>query len=107
MPPQGYINGDQKLWQLIVIVAGPVLAFSGALMWLFKLKLPLVLYHWVRLAHGTAFLVVSVMFLAHFYLSTLHPRFEESLASMLDGKVSPSYARDHYIKWYDEKTRTK
>lgn len=107
MPPQGYINGDQRLWQLIVIVTGPVLAVSGTLMWLFKLKMPLVLYQWILLAHGTAFVIVSVMFLVHFYLSTLHPKFEESLASMLDGKVSPSYAQDHYRKWYDGKTGMK
>jgi len=43
--------------------------------------------------------IVGVMFLAHFYLRTLHPNFPESLASMLDGKVSESYARDHYSKW--------
>ena len=47
----------------------------------------------------TAFVVVAVIFLAHFYLRTLHPNFPESLASMLDGKVSESYARDHYSKW--------
>jgi formate dehydrogenase gamma subunit len=103
MPPQGRINGDQKLWQLAVIVSGTVLALSGPALWLFRLKMPLALYHWVRLAHGSAFVVVSFMFAVHFYLRTLHPSFEESLASMLDGKVSPSYARDRYRKWYEQK----
>ncbi len=107
MPPQGYINGDQRLWQLVVIVTGPVLAVSGTLMWFFRLKMSVAAYQWILLTHGTAFVVVSVMFLVHFYLSTLHPGFGESLASMLDGKVSPSYAQDHYRKWYDEKTGSK
>ena len=103
MPPQGYINGDQKLWQLVVIVTGLVFTVTGILLWFFKLKMPLVLYQWVSLSHATAFVVVSFMFLVHFYLTTLHPGFEESLSSMVDGKVSPSYARNHYNKWYDEK----
>ena len=102
MPPQGYINGDQKLWQLVVIVTGLVFALTGILLWFFKLKMPLVLYQWVSLSHATAFVVVLFMFLVHFYLTTLHPGFEESLSSMVDGKVSSSYARNHYSKWYDE-----
>ncbi len=104
MPPQGYINGDQKLWQLVVIVTGLVFTLTGIMLWFFKLNIPLVLYQWVLLTHAAAFVIVSFMFLVHFYLSTLHPRFEESLSSMLDGKVSSSYAREHYSKWYNGKT---
>ena len=48
--------------------------------------------------------VVLFTFLAHFYLATLHPRFDESLSSMTDGKVSSSYAQKHYSKWYKGKT---
>ncbi len=103
MPPQGYINGDQKLWQLVVIVTGLVFTVTGILLWFFKLKMPLGLYQWVSLTHEIAFVVVSFMFLVHFYLTTLHPGFEESLSSMVDGKVSSSYARNHYSKWYGEK----
>ncbi len=102
MPPQGYINGDQKLWQLVVIVNGLVFALTGILLWFFKLKIPLVLYQWVSLTHGVAFVVVSFMFLVHFYLTVLHPGFEESLGSMVDGKVSSSYARKNFSKWYEE-----
>ncbi len=103
MPPQSYINGDQKLWQLVVIVTGLVFMVTGILLWFFKLKMPLLLYQWALLTHAAAFLVISFMFLVHFYLSTLHPRFDESLVSMLDGKVSPSYAQEHYSKWYGTK----
>ena len=104
MPPQGYINGDQKLWQLVVVVTGLVLALTGALLWFFKLNIPLVLYQWVLLTHAAAFVIVLFMFPVHFYLTTLHSGFEESLSSMMDGKVSESYAREHYHKWYKEKT---
>jgi cytochrome b subunit of formate dehydrogenase len=49
--------------------------------------------------------MVSFTFMAHFYLHTLNPRFEESLSAMLDGKVSASYASKHYRKWYEAEIR--
>jgi formate dehydrogenase subunit gamma len=104
MPPQGFINGDQKLWQLVVIVTALGFTLTGMMLWFFKLKIPLVLYQWLLLTHTTAFVVVSFMFIVHFYLRTLHPSFEESLSSMLDGKISSPYAREHYGKWYTGKT---
>jgi formate dehydrogenase subunit gamma len=107
MPPQGYINGDQKLWQLIVITTGLVLALSGTVLWFFKLNIPLVSYQWVLLVHAASFVVVLFMFPVHFYLTTLHSSFEESLSSMMDGKVSASYAREHCRKWFKEKTGAK
>ncbi len=107
MPPQGYINGDQKLWQLIVMVTGVVFAITGILLWFFKLKMPLVLYQGILLTHAFSFVIVSFMFLVHLYLTTLYPKFEESLSSMVDGKVSESYAQEHYEKWYDEKTEVR
>ncbi len=102
MPPQGYINGDQKLWQLVVIVSGLIFALTGILLWFFKFKMPQELYQWVSLTHGVAFVVVSFMFLVHFYLTVLHPGFQESLGAMVDGKVSSAFARKNYSKWYDE-----
>lgn len=104
MPSQSFINADQKLWQAVVIVTSAVFMLTGSLLWFFKFKIPLALYQWVSLAHAAAFVVVSLMFLLHLYLTTLHPAFEESLSSMVDGKVSASYARKRYGKWYDEKT---
>jgi formate dehydrogenase subunit gamma len=107
MPPQGYLNGDQRLWQLVVVVTGGVFAVTGVLQWFFQLKMPQMLYQYVSLAHATAFVVAVFMFFVHFYLAALHPRFEESLSSMVDGKVSESYAREHYGKWHEDKTGTR
>jgi len=73
---------------------------TGIILWFFKLKVPDRVYQWVLLTHAFAFVVISVMFLLHFYLRTLHPTFDESLSSMLDGKVSTTYALKHYSKWY-------
>ncbi len=104
MPPQGYLNGDQRLWQLIVLVTGLASTVTGVLMWFFKLKMPRGLYQWISLSHAAAFVVVLFMFMLHFYLTTLHPDLGESLGAMLDGKVSPAFAREHYRKWYEEET---
>jgi len=103
VPPQGYVNGDQRLWQLVVFVTGSVFIATGVLLWFFRLKMPLTLYQGILVTHATAFVIVSVMFLVHFYLTTLQPGFEESLSSMVDGKISPSFAREHYGKWYSGK----
>jgi formate dehydrogenase subunit gamma len=104
MPPQGRINGDQKLWQLVVILTSFILIISGIFLWFFKFKIPRLIYQGFLLSHSAAFVVVLVMFFWHFYLRSLHPEFEESLSSMIDGKVSESYAAEHYSKWYNTKT---
>jgi formate dehydrogenase subunit gamma len=101
MPPQGRINGDQKLWQLIVIITSIVLVVSGLTLWFFKLKIPRLLYQGFLLTHSAAFIIVLVTFFWHFYLRTLHPDFDESLSSMIDGKVSESYSAEHYGKWHN------
>jgi formate dehydrogenase gamma subunit len=104
MPPQGRINGDQKLWQLVVILTSVILIFTGVVLWFFKFKIPRLTYQGFLLAHSAAFIVVIVMFLWHFYIRSLHPNFGESLSSMIDGKISETYAAQHYAKWYAGKT---
>ena len=104
MPPQGYINGDQKLWQLIVLTSGFVFVVTGIMMWFFQLKMPRSLFHGILLTHDIAFIVVLITFIVHFYLTTLHPAFEESLSAMVSGKISSSFAQEHYPKWYREQT---
>jgi formate dehydrogenase gamma subunit len=101
MPPQDRINGDQKLWQLVVILSGSVSTVTGVILWFFTLKVPLQFYAGVLLTHAVAFVVVSLLFPAHFFLRTMHPEFEESLSSMLDGKISPGYAKRLYPRWLE------
>jgi len=45
------------------------------------------------------------MLIVHAVLGALHPRMSESLRSMITGKVSRSYAKSHYGKWYEEISR--
>lgn len=107
MPPQDRINAGQKIWQLIVVLTGLLFVFSGAILWFFRLKIDVGLYQGVLLVHAITFILVLVWFLWHAYLATLHPRFPESLPSMLNGKVSEPYAAEHYRKWYDRITGAK
>lgn len=106
MPPQGRINPGQKGWQLITVVTGVIFLVSGILM-MSKDSLPPGVFQWAIVAHDVAFILVLLVFLGHVYLATFHPRMTESLRAMLDGKISPKYARSHYARWYEEITAKK
>jgi formate dehydrogenase subunit gamma len=107
MPAQGRLNAGQKAWQAVIIVTGLIFVCSGVALWGFRWALPLAVYQWLLLTHGIVFVVVVLMFLVHIYLGVFHPRFKESLRSMLDGKISPGYAKKHYPKWYEKQTGKK
>lgn len=101
MPPQGRVNAGQRLWELVILATGVIFLASGTVLWFFRWSVPIYVYQWALFVHGIAFVIVFAMFLVHLYMGVLHPRFRESLPSILDGKVSPSYAKRHYRKWYD------
>ncbi len=102
MPPQGQVNSGQKLWQLVVLGTGILFVISGFPMWFLKDALAAGVFQWCVIVHDIAFLLAFVMLLLHIYLGIIHPRMTESLRSMWDGKISPTYARHHYGKWYDK-----
>jgi formate dehydrogenase subunit gamma len=100
MPPQGQINPGQRSWEVTIVLTGIVFIITGILLWFFKFLLPIDIYEWALTVHGIAFIVVFVFFLLHIYLGVFHPRFKQSFCSMLDGRISPQYARQHYLKWF-------
>jgi len=102
MLPQGHVNTGQKMWQLVVLGTGTIFIITGFIMWFFKGTLAATVFQWCVIIHDAAFLLVFLMLLIHVYLGIIHPRMNESLRSMWDGKVSVIYARHHYGKWYDE-----
>ena len=107
MPPQGHVNTGQKMWQLIVLGTGILFVVSGIFMWFFKDTLSPGVFEWSVIVHDIAFVVALLMLLVHVYLGIIHPRMTESLRSMWNGKISETYARSHYGKWYDEVTKGK
>jgi formate dehydrogenase gamma subunit len=85
-----------------------IFVLTGVPLWFFKYAMPLAVYQWALSVHAMAFIAVFGFFLLHIYLGVFHPRFKESLRSMLDGRISPGYAKKHYPKWYEkEKSNVK
>jgi len=107
MPPQGHVNTGQKMWQFVVLGTGVLFLISGLIMWFFKGTVSPALFQWSVIIHDIAFILAFLMLLVHIYLGIIHPRMNESLRSMMDGKISSHYARSHYGKWYDEVTKNK
>jgi formate dehydrogenase subunit gamma len=107
MPPQGHVNTGQKMWQFIVLATGVLFLVSGFFMWFLKDVLSPGFFQWFVIIHDIAFVLALLMLLVHIYLGVIHPRMTESLRSMWDGKISRTYARNHYGKWYDEVSRGK
>jgi formate dehydrogenase subunit gamma len=107
MPPQGHVNTGQKMWQLVVLVTGVLFLLSGIFMWFLKDTLSPGVFQWFVIVHDIAFILALLMLLVHVYLGIIHPRMTESLRSMWDGKISKTYARSHYGKWYDEEAKDK
>lgn len=101
MPHQDRLNAGQKMWQLVLVGTDLVFLITGIVMWLFRSSITVTAYEWVLFGHGTAFVIFMLMLLVHLYMSVLHPHMGESIYSMIDGKVSASYAREHHRKWYD------
>lgn len=101
MPNQDRLNTGQKMWQLVLIGTGIVFLITGTLMWLFRSSITVTEYQWILFAHGVAFVIFMLMLLVHLYMSVLHPRMRESIYSMIDGRVSPLYAKEHHRKWYN------
>ena len=102
MPPQGHVNTGQKMWQLIILGTGVLFFATGLIMWFFKDAVSAYVFQGCVIIHDIAFLLVFLMLLVHVYLGVLHPRMNESLRSMWDGKISRTYAKSHYGKWYEE-----
>jgi len=102
MPPQPHVNTGQKMWQLVVLGTGFLFVLTGVVIWFLRDIVPAGVFQWFIIVHDVAFIFGFLMLLVHIYLGAIHPRMVESFRSMLDGKISPTYARHHYGKWYDD-----
>ena len=101
MPHQDRLNTGQRMWQLVLMVTAVVFLVTGTVMWFFKSAIAINIYQWLLFCHGAAFIVFLLMLMVHLYMSALHPRMRGAFYSMIDGKVSASYAREHHRKWYE------
>ena len=102
MPPQGYINTGMKLYRLAILFGGVVFVITGFIMWFLKGIVSPVVFQWSLFVHDFTFIIAICMFFLHFQLGVFHPRMDESLLSMVDGKVSGLYAKSHHGLWYNK-----
>ena len=107
MPPQGYINTGMKLYRLAILFGGAAFVLTGLIMWFFKGIVPPEVFQWCLFLHDSAFIAAICLLFLHVQLGVFHPRMDESLLSMVDGRVSGVYAKSHHGKWYDQISRNK
>jgi formate dehydrogenase subunit gamma len=100
MPPQGYINTGMKLYRLAILFGGALFIITGIILWFFKGIVPPVVFQWCLMAHDITFISSICMLFLHIQLGVFHPRMDESLLSIVDGKVSGVYAKSHHGLWY-------
>jgi formate dehydrogenase subunit gamma len=94
-PPMGKLNTIQKLYYLIILVAGFANAASGLLIWLVPGNRALTLT--CHLVHNLSFLVFVVAVPFHAYFGTLaNPG---TFRIMVYGTVPVEFARKKYPKW--------
>lgn len=104
MPPQGHSNTGQKMWQTVCLLTGVLFTVSGVILWFYRGDVSTEVFQGAMIIHTLAFTLALVMLCVHIYLGAIHPRMTESFKSIIDGKISPHYAKHHYGKWYDEIT---
>jgi formate dehydrogenase subunit gamma len=104
MPPQDRSNTGQKLWMLVVVITALCFVVTGFFMWFLKGIISPGVFQAMIIFHDIAFVAGGAMLLVHVMLPAFHPRFSESLRSMVTGKVSEGYAKSHHSKWYDRIT---
>ena len=104
MPPQGYINTGMKLYRLAILIGGMIFIITGIIMWFFKGVVSPAVFQWSLLLHDITFIIAICMLFLHIQLGVFHPRMDESLLSIVDGKVSGVYAKSHHGLWYDKIT---
>jgi formate dehydrogenase subunit gamma len=97
-PPMGKLNTGQKLYYLLILAAGIVIAASGLSIW--QVQGNRTLTQVSHLAHNLAFIFFVVAVPVHAYLGTLaNPG---TFRIMVYGTVPLEVAKKRYPKWMKE-----
>lgn len=106
MPAQGHINTGQKLFWLIAVICSIGFIVTGLIMWTQGATAgsPFMA---ATVIHDICLIVGGMMLVVHVYLGAMHPKMTESLRSMITGRASVEYVKDHHEKWYDEEVAGK
>lgn len=102
IPDEDRYNPGQKLYSAIQAVGFGVTLVSGLVMWFGAARLSPGFFQASVIVHDIAAIVAVLFFVAHLYMTTVHPMTKESITAMITGEVSEDYAKVHHPKWYEE-----
>lgn len=95
VPPMGKYNPGQKLYYLIILLAGIAIALSGFAIWFMKDNGSIMLL--AHLVHNVAFVVFVIVVPVHIYLGTLaNPG---TFGIMVTGTMPLETAKKRHPKW--------
>jgi formate dehydrogenase subunit gamma len=102
MPPQDRFNAGQKQFWWVMFYCTFILLVTGIIMWVPE-KIPGQI-HWVLpitvFLHSATALITIAAFIIHVYMSVwVTPG---SMKAMVEGTVSPEWARTHHRLWYEK-----
>jgi formate dehydrogenase subunit gamma len=102
--PAGRMNAGQKIFFWLTVFLTVIMGATGAML-IFKNNLPLGLSCILSTVHGFFAIVFVAAIIAHAYLGTIaNPG---TWRTLVDGKVSRSWAEKHHSEWYKEISRKK
>jgi formate dehydrogenase subunit gamma len=103
IPEQGFYNVGQKLFAIVSILGGIVIAVTGIVMYSSKfIIMDTVIVQWSILIHFVTAGVVFAGLLIHIYMASIAAGELPALISMFTGTVPEEYAKHHHKFWYDE-----
>ena len=103
VPPAGKYNAGQKLFFWTQSVLGVVFVATGLLLW-FPASFGAGWLNTARLLHYAATLGGGLFLIVHVYLGTI--AYPGTARGMIDGKVTPAWARLHHPRWSGGRTES-
>lgn len=98
MPPQGFFNGGQKLFAIMVYLYTPVIVITGLIM-SFQLFSPEII-RWSILFHYLSVAIVFIGLPVHMFMAGFYAPEREDFVSMFTGHISEWFAFNHNYKWW-------
>ena len=100
-PPQGFLNGGEKMNSYAVLSLTTLIILSGFVIW-FPDAFSITLVQWGYTIHAGAMALLTAAATIHIYQTAFNPSTKPSLEGMLTGYVSAEYAKGHHTIWYDK-----
>ena len=103
IPEQGFYNVGQKLFAILAMLSGILIAATGIIMYASKfMMMGPVVVQWSILVHFAMTGVVFAGLLIHIYMGSIATGELPALLSMFTGTVPEEYAEHHHKYWYDK-----